>query len=156
MTSPYDGLNLVELLDLLEPVPQPPAIPLTPQTPGWVILALLLFALGFWGIRRIRAPHRAKAYRRAALAELASTRDDAARIAALLRRTALAGYPRQMVAGVTGQDWLGFLDRSYGGTGFSTGPGQVVITAPYQSSTSDPALTTLARTWIRDHKPGQT
>jgi len=151
MSSHLDGLDLIALLDLLAPVPQPSAIPLTPQTPGWVVLGLALLVLAIAALRRVRARHQATAYRRAALAELADAQNDAAQIAALIRRTALAGYPRHVVAGLTGGDWLGFLDRSYGGTGFTDGPGQAVITAPYQSSAADPALTALARNWIRGH-----
>jgi hypothetical protein len=152
MSTDLDGLNLFELLDLLQPVSEPPAIAMTPQTPGWILMGLALVVLVVWGVRHVHARYRAGAYRRAALAELPDTGDDAACIAALLRRTALAGFPRQAVAGLTGPDWLAFLDRSYGGTGFSHGPGQAIATAPYRETLTDPALTTLAQDWIKRHK----
>lgn len=152
MNEKTQGKTLVELLDMLEPVPEPPAISLWPQTPGWIVLGLVFLGLVFWGVHRLRLRHRAGAYRRAALAELAETGDDAARIAALLRRVALAGFPRAQVAGLGGENWLNFLDQSYGGKGFSGDHGRVLLTAPYRQSQSDPALRALARTWIKQHR----
>jgi len=152
MSAHLDGKNLVELLDMLEPVPDPTPISLLPQTPGWIVLGIVLVGALVWGVRLVQSRHRARAYRRAALVELAATGDDAARIAALLRRTALAGFPREQVAGLVGTDWLNFLDQSYGGNGFSGNEGQTLLAAPYQKSTSDPALSVLAQDWIRTHR----
>ncbi len=152
MSEHLEGLNLVELLDALEPIPEPAAIPLTPQTAGWLWLGAALIAVAVVLIIRHIKTRRANAYRRAALKELSETQDDAARIALLLRRTALAAYPRARVAGLIGSDWLAFLDQSFDGTGFRDGPGQLLATAPYQGSTKDPALTSLARQWIETHQ----
>lgn len=152
MSQHLEGKNLIELLDMLAPVPQPPAISMMPQTPGWLVLGLGLAGLALWGAGHLRARHRANAYRRAALAELALAGDDAARIASLLRRTALAGFPREQVAGLSGDIWLSFLDQSYGGKGFSGDTGQVLLAAPYRANTSDPALADLARRWISTHR----
>lgn len=156
MSVELDGLNLLELLDLLEPVPEPAPIPLTPQTPGWIVLGVVLAGVLWLAVRHLIRRHRATAYRRAAMAELPACKDDPAQIALVLRRTALAGFPRDQVAGLFGADWLAFLDRSFPGTGFATGPGQALATAPYQNDPSqhaagDPALTDLARRWIRTH-----
>lgn len=152
MSEHLEGLNLVELLDALEPVPEPLPIPLTPQTAGWLWLAAAVIAVvALLVIRHIKT-RRANAYRRAALKELTQAQDDATRIALLLRRTALAAYPRRRVAGLIGSDWLEFLDQSFAGTGFRDGPGQLLTTAPYQGKAADPALTTLARRWIETHR----
>ncbi len=152
MSGHLEGKNLVELLDMLEPVPDPAPVSLTPQTPGWIVLGLVALGLIIWAVRSIRARRRARAYRRAALEELAGAGDDAARIATLLRRTALAGFPRDEVAGLAGVEWLNFLDQSYDGKGFSGDAGQVLLTAPYRENTADPALTDLARKWITTHQ----
>lgn len=152
MDQEFEGLNLVQLLDLLEPAPEPDRIPLTPQTGGWVVLALLigvvLFAAIRWAIRR----RRASAYRRAALRELASADAEPAVVAEILRRTALVAYPRSEIATLSGPEWLAFLDRSYAGSGFSEGPGQVFATAPFRPAQPDPAAAELARDWIRRHR----
>lgn len=154
MNDQFEGKNLVELLDMLEPVPEPPPIPLIPQTPGWIVLGLVMLVFMAWGVRRFIAHRRANAYRRAALEELARAGDDAATIAGLLRRTALAGFPRGQVAPLTGEDWLNFLDQSYGKKGFTTDQGRILISAPFRKSVRDPALTALVGDWVRHHRRG--
>jgi hypothetical protein len=163
MSTHLQGKDLIELLDLLEPVPAPVDISLMPQTPGWILLGVAVATLTFFTVRYVRKRHQANAYRRAALAELAACNDDAVQIAALLRRTALAGFPRDKVAGLVGADWLKFLDQAYGENGFSGASGQMLLDAPYRKNTSDPArdpasnpaLSKLARTWIRRHQVSQ-
>ena len=156
MSQHLDELNLVELLDLLEPVPEPLRVAMTPQTPGWLVLGLAVALLALWAAVKLLRNYRSNAYRRAALAELnmlSRTGEDPARIAVLLRRTALAAYPRDQVASLHGDSWLRFLDDCFPGDGFCTGPGQVLATAPWRPTVADPALTDLARDWIRRHHP---
>ena len=121
MNEEFQGLALVELIDLLEEVPEPLAIPMTPQTPGWIALAAVILVIGLvlvrWGVNR----HRANAYRRAALHELEEARDDPSTVAAILRRTAIAAYPREKVASLSGAQWLAFLDRTASRRGFASG-----------------------------------
>ena len=102
-------------------------------------------------VRTIRH-RRANAYRRAALQALDQAGDDPAQIALVLRRTALAAFPRAQVAGLIGADWLRFLDHSFGGTGFANGAGRALTTAPYQGGEPDRVLTDLARRWITTHR----
>ena len=153
MTEDLASLTLVELLDLLEPVPEPPPVPLWPQTAGWIWLGLALAAVLFWLARRWHLRRRANAYRRAALTALAEAGDDPARLAAILRRTALAAYPRAEVAGLQGEAWLAFLDRTYDGIGFREGPGRAVAVAPYAPTAPAPGLAPLAAAWVRGHRP---
>src|SRR5262245_3171457 len=49
------------------------------------------------------------------------SREVTSALALLVRRTALAAFPRQEVASLAGPAWLAFLDRSYGGHEFSQG-----------------------------------
>ena len=151
MSAHLDGLNLIELLDLLEPAPEPPPVSWMPQTAGWVFLGAAV-AIGLWlGLRAVIRHRRANAYRRAGLAALDRAGTDPAAIAQVVRRTALAGFPRDRVAGLHGPDWLAFLDATLPGSGFSKGPGRLLATAPYQATPPDPDLPGLVRLWIRKH-----
>lgn len=154
-------------LDKLQEISLPEAVAWTPQTPGWYVLGLLVL-LGL--VRLAVALHRRRAanrYRRAALAELGAIGSKATgergparaitEIAELLKRTALAAFPRAEVAGLSGAAWLDFLDRSSGSTDFSGGPGRLLADGPYQRSADVPdadirELLILARRWIRGHR----
>jgi hypothetical protein len=145
-------------------IPLPPSVSLLPQTwPARIVIVLLTTGLivGVWMF--VRRWH-ANRYRREALAALdritRATPSDggagmASELALLVRRTALAAFPREQVAALAGPPWLAFLDRSYGGDGFSRGPGRVLDAAPYQpasASTRDSsALIDLVRRWIGTH-----
>ncbi len=152
MSEDLAQLNLVELLDLLEAVPEPPPVSLLPETAGWIWLGLVLLTATVWVILRWRRQRRANAYRRAALQEIAAAGNDPATVAQILRRTALTAFPRSEVAGLHGEDWLAFLDRTYGGTGFLRGPGQLLAVAPYAQSAETADLTPLAAEWVRCHR----
>jgi len=137
--------------ELVEPAPPPP-VSMMPQTWGWVGLALLLLGLGIWAFRRWQRVRRANAYRRAALSELAGAQT-VAEIATLLRRTALAAYPRARVAGLAGADWLAFLAQS-GGRSFSGAAGDELLSAPYRSGAAPASddLKAAVRGWITQHR----
>jgi hypothetical protein len=151
--------NLVDLLDQLRDVVEPPPVSMVPATWGWAVLALLLLgaaALATWAWLRHR---RVTAYRRAALAELRALtptleRGDPGALAALerlLRRTALAAFPRAEVATLTGDAWLAFLDRT-GGRFAAFGPGLAAAPyAPAPPAVDGRALLQAARHWIAHH-----
>jgi hypothetical protein len=73
----------------------------------------------------------------------------------LVRRTALAAFPREKIAPLAGEEWLAFLDRSFAGTGFSDGPGRLLASAPYSPMSPGErqlaALVELTDRWIRGH-----
>lgn len=152
MSEDLSGLNLVELYDRLILPPAPAPVSMWPQTAGWLwLMAAVVVVLGFvaW---RIFAWRRATAYRRAALAALEQAGDDPAAIAEILRRAALAGYARDQVAGLYGQDWLQFLDRT-AGTSFATSPaGAVLATAPFKTQPAHPDLHRAAVHWVKSHR----
>lgn len=152
MNEEWKALSLAELIDLLEPVPEPAPISMAPQTLGWVwlgLLALVLLSVLVWHLLK---RWRRDAYRRAALGELAHSAPDASSLALLVRRTALAAYPRAAVASLFGDAWLTFLDKTYGGSGFSDGPGKALATAPYQDETAGEPLRLLVKEWIKKHR----
>lgn len=157
MNEDLSKLGLAELYDLLEPIVAPPDIPLTPQTTGWVVVGVGVLALLAFIAARLVKQHKANAYRRAALAELARAGDDPAAIAQVLRRTAIAAFPRAQVAGLHGADWLGFLDTSSPKTRFSSSPeGNSLLCGPYQSTPAAPDLNGVARRWILSHTSSET
>ena len=133
-----------------------------PPAPGWWIVAAgVLIALALvvhlWLRRRGRI-----SFRRAARRELerlgrelatdGDRRRYLAELSRLLRRLALARYPRDQVAGLTGDDWLAFLDATGGAGDFSDGVGRVLIESAYRPADQidfDPErLATLVVQWI--------
>jgi uncharacterized iron-regulated membrane protein len=150
-TAPPPPNNLIDLLDRLVLPGEPPPVSMMPQTWGWVALGLILLALSGYGLWRYLRHRRANAYRRAALHLLAECHDDPARIAEILRRTALAAFPRADVASLTGDGWLRFLDQHAKGASFAS-KGQAIAIAPYRPMPADPALTRAAEAWIRQHR----
>ena len=83
----------------LREIEPPESVPFTPETIGWYVLAgLVVFAL-LWFAWRLWLRWRADAYRRVALRELAEMEPGAPQdLPALLKRVALAAYPRSRVA----------------------------------------------------------
>jgi hypothetical protein len=140
-----------------------------PPAPGWWISAALLLAVLLWvaGVRW-RRHRRRGAVARSALRELAAlqadvradgdTRAFVAGLSRLLRRFALARFPREQVAGLTGDSWLAFLDANGGGGGFRRGPGRALADLAYgarrdgDSPLNPDALAELAETWIRANR----
>jgi len=140
-----------------------------PPAVGWWIvtgLLLLLIALVVWLYRRYQG-HRLQ---REALQALNSIqdqfdneRDEQRLIQSLsvwLRRVCISYYPAAEVAGLTGIDWLQFLDKNLSETSspqaFSEGVGRLILSAPYRkrSTVNGPELLALCRTWIMKF-PGQ-
>ncbi len=141
-----------------------------PQTLGWyVVFCLILFVAGWWVYRRLRH-YRANRYRRFALAELAVIERELQRpekrakalseIPVLLKRAALSAFPRSEVAGLSGEKWLAFLDKTMGGKHFTEGEGRLLPElsyAPAQQIAEIPdeqisSLLPLVRRWIKVHK----
>ena len=141
-----------------------------PPTLGWwIVLGVLVFALSWYAYATVRS-RRTNRYRRLALERLArieqdladpNSRDDAmTALPLLVKQTALGFRPRAAVAALSGDTWLRFLDESYGGSGFTAGPGRLLPKLAYSALDETRALPTaelhalveLVRRWIRRHR----
>jgi hypothetical protein len=166
MTPPLPADALAGLHDVVEPVP----VSLFPATPAWlVVLALVVAAFSWIGLRSIRAWQRNR-YRREAAAELralearlasAQTREAArAELPVLVKRVVLHVVPRDEAAGLSGAPWLALLDRTWKRAAFSSGPGRLLPEIAYGSparlaalSPADvDALVALLKKWIPGHR----
>ncbi|MGZ8159106.1 MAG: DUF4381 domain-containing protein [Methylobacter sp.] len=128
------------LLDLKD-IHEPEAIGWWPPAIGWWILAItipLLIISLVWLYKRLTRKSAVKTANKI----LAQIKQDATRdnlqklcdLSVLLRRTAISVSPRAMAAGLTGRQWLEFLDTSVKGTPFSEGVGQLLADAPYRNT----------------------
>lgn len=153
MTPELDTQNLVALYDALAPITEPPAISLAPQTAGWWVVGAALLLMNALAMFVWRRHYRASAYRRAGLDALAEAGQDPAAIAMVLRRTALAGFPRERVASLHGSEWLDFLDATGPGAAFTgSTEGAQLASAPYRQAQASSGLQAKARLWIKTHK----
>jgi hypothetical protein len=114
-----------------------------PLAPGWWLLLALATGVLVWLARRYLAHRRHLAARRHALRQLKAYSRDYARhgnavllgtqLSELVRRTMLAYAPRAEVAGLTGEEWLRWLDRDLDRPHFTAGDGRPLIEWPYRS-----------------------
>lgn len=160
-----DPASLSNLHDIIVPDP----VSLWPLAPGWYVLAwILLIALAFWAWSRLRR-WRQNRYRRMALTELdqleAAVKDPSRRVSALgelpalVKRVALAAWPRERVASLSGPALLAFLDQTGRTQMFQLGAGKSLAVLAYDAQTVaalDNAhiapLFSAVREWIKQHK----
>ena len=158
--NPYDGLNLPDLLALMNGLEAPAPVPWIPATSGWWVLLAWLVAVLLLVIWRLVQRRRRNRYRRQALSELAAIQrqPDAMppcstqRIAAVLRRTALAAYPRREIAPLYGSSWARFLRDSANNDQQIANAAEQLAAAPYQPDANGEALLEPARRWVRLHR----
>lgn len=113
-----DPASLQNLNDIVMPTP----VGWWPLADGWYVLAGLVFIFLCWFIYKSVKNWNANRYRRSALSELkllsegiqnqADRNSSLRKIPPLLKRTALAAYPRNEVAMLTGEDWFQFLNST--------------------------------------------
>jgi hypothetical protein len=148
-------------LNNLNGIVLPPEVPWWPLAPGWYVLAGVLLLLLCWFLIRTFQRHRRNRYRRSGLAELNSLRlagapDSVMGIPPLLKRVALAAYPRKIVASASGREWARILDHTAGTEDFESRIGSLLDQAAYQDDSLDEAgrneLFRAAEQWIRSHR----
>ena len=157
---------LAGLADVATPEP----VSWMPQTWGWGLLAIVVLSIGMWSVVHWRRRREANRYRVDALEALATldalldgpaSRGRAlAAIPELMKRTALAAWPRTEVASLSGTAWAQFL-RDHGGTAALSGPaGRLIADAEYHAPESLAAMSaedahrcaSAARAWIKGHR----
>ncbi len=143
MSDPADLSNLRDIV-------VPPEVALWPPAPGWWILLAGGIAMAAILAGMIIARHRRNAYRRAALVALDGA--DASDISTILKRAALAAWPRAEVASLTGADWLAFLDRTARSDAFTQGAGRDLEALAFGGAGDKQAVLAAARNWVRRHR----
>jgi hypothetical protein len=128
------------LLDLKD-IHEPEAIDWWPPAIGWWILAVtipLLIVFSIWLYKRLTRKTALKTANKLLIQiKQDATRDNLQKLcdlSMLVRRVAISVSPREKAAGLTGRQWLAFLDRSVKGLPFSEGVGQLLADAPYRNT----------------------
>ena len=104
-----DAASLDRMRDIFVPVP----VSWWPLAPAWWVVGCACLMLLFVLLVRAILRWRRNAYRRAAVRAIASA-TSANEIAGLLKRTALAAFPRTDVASMSGTEWSDWLSLTSG------------------------------------------
>ncbi|MGI9518560.1 MAG: DUF4381 domain-containing protein [Pirellulaceae bacterium] len=165
--SAQDPASLERLNDIVVPA----ATAWWPPAPGWYVLGALLLLAGV--VLLVVAMRRwwKNRYRTAALHELKALRESlgqstsakpgqvVAEINRILKRTALAGWPRDSVASLSGESWIQFLNQAGPAQVFSAEQARVMLNVAWSSTISQQmtpsqldSLFDLAAAWIRQHQ----
>jgi len=156
----FQGLNLAELMDLLHGIVLPEPVSWLPQTAGWWTLGGWLIVIVAIAVAHWLRYRRRNRYRRQAEAELDSIAArigsepaaTAGEIAELVKRTALAAYPRGRVAALHGPDWAEFLRESTSNDHTVAGGADRLAAAAYRPDAVGENLVEPARRWIPKHR----
>lgn len=152
-------LSLDSLRDIHLP-PEPLLVVLLSPWSITIVLTVLLAAI-VWVVRR-RLRHKPLRAVMRELKHLAITHGHdgdgtalARGLSQLLRRYAAQRFGQAGVAGLTGRDWLQFLDAHGGAGGFCNGVGAVLETRPYQTAGDfdATALIALVGHWLQENRP---
>lgn len=163
-----DAATRVALQQLAD-IAVPPRISFVPQTWGWAALLVVLLAVAALLVLAWRRRHEANRYRREALVELgrieAAIADDTSRPQAVLalpplvKRVALAAWPRGTVAPLSGAAWVAFLGAHAGGRPLPEAASWLFDDAEYRAGDraaigADEArsLAGAVRQWIEGHR----
>ncbi|HHJ34585.1 MAG TPA: DUF4381 domain-containing protein [Gammaproteobacteria bacterium] len=163
------GVN-PELLELRD-IHLPPPVSWWPLAPGWwlLLVAVLILIIVFFITRKI---HQKRQLKRDIHSELDNIKKAyqqtqnksqlAKSLSVLLRRASISYYPdtgdtKNNIAGLTGKDWLAWLDStntySQKSTRFQSDTGDALINAPYLPDDTDfgfdaQALIALTESWL--------
>lgn len=136
-----DQYSLNNLRDIV--LPDPP--PFWPPAAGvWVALGIavaIMFFIGWW----LHESRKRNAYRKAGLALMDKVRTSYD-VSVVLKRVALAVFPREQVASLYGDDWVAFLHKTCPRRYF------LALNASDTDAPPDNELVELAGTWIRYHQ----
>jgi hypothetical protein len=136
--DPYSLNNLRDIV-----IPDPP--PLWPFATGlWIAIGVVVLTIGLI-IWRLMIVRRRNAYRRAGL-QLLSTATSTRDVSVIMKRVALAAFPREQVASLYGGDWIAFLQETCPSVSFTA------EIAGEDSASPSGEFIKVARTWIQRHR----
>ena len=143
--------DLASLQNLQDIVELPP-VSFFPLASGAMVLLGVMGLIVLLVLIRFALRYRSHATRRAALEELAGCSTGPS-IAAVLRRTALAAYPREEVAPLIGEKWLAWLTQTSGIT-IQDSVADALTEGLYRDpiSSGSTELTDFVAQWIRQHR----
>lgn len=165
MTAPVQPTTDLHLRDIHLPDP----ISWWPPAPGWWILLALIIFLTAGVIIGIKI-YNSRALHRNVVSEIETIKNNfkinadqyelIQSLSVLLRRSCISFYPRNETAGLTGEDWLRYLDNtspnrsSVQNYQFHQGIGAILASAPYMpesavSSINTDALIALCESWLQ-------
>ncbi|MEM1110801.1 MAG: DUF4381 domain-containing protein [Pseudomonadota bacterium] len=152
------------VLEGMVEVVAPGSISWLPQTAGWAYLGIALLGWIAWRAGQwLKHWHRNR-YRREALAEVQRLPTDMPEdevvpaLNAILKRAALASFPRPQVASLSGVDWIDFLQTQCDRPLFDAAQAALLAQGSYRpypiDQTTRTALTDAACRWINTHRGG--
>ena len=150
---------LLQLKDI-SPPDSPGWLPLAPG--WWFLLAILCLSIATWLIVRQRRRLRYFRLAMVKLDQLAVAHESDGDIRKLaiglsrwIRQVALLAYPQRQVAGLTGANWVSFLEEPMADAEFTEGPGYIFAGAVYAGDVEVEAakLFDLCRRWLATVKP---
>jgi Ca-activated chloride channel family protein len=138
----------------------PQKIAMLPQTSGWIVVGLWLLGMTVLLVMKVVVRYRENRYRREALKSLhrlrsqteADSTSEAQEIAVLLKRTALAAYPRTRVASLHGSDWAEFLTTTTNDDPAVASAAPSLGRSSYDPDADSADLYDGAEAWIRKHR----
>jgi len=151
-TNPLTSLRDIHL---------PPPVSFWPPAPGWTVLAAIILLIGFvLAYFYLKRCERARAKNAALkkLQQLQQLQDQQlnavfllGQLSSLLKRVALAYFPREQVAGLTGVNWLLFLNKTGDTKNFTSTAGRLLMSGPYQNKITEniTPLFAYSKEWIR-------
>lgn len=141
----------LELLARLRDVHPSAAPSWWPPAPGWWLALVLAVALAVIAIRYLPGWWRRLRLRRRLMAALAAAAS-AAEVSQLLRLAALERFPERRPAGLTGADWVAFLESCAGAPRRFAALAAALTEMPYRARGADDEIARLraaARAWLR-------
>ena len=153
-------------LDQLKDIHLPSEISWWPLAIGWWIVAFIAFVLTILLLVLFKRYKQKKQRLNLAMDPFEQLSNDQSlspqdwlnELSILLRRIAINVNGRNDVAGLVGNDWLSYLDRSGNTQAFTQGAGKVLAVQPYQPAVEydREAITEISRSWLKaQYKRGQ-
>ena len=132
-------------LSALRAIEVPSAPPFFPPAPEFWLMIAMVSLIAIFAILAVCSHRRKNAYRRAGLVLLEGVRTEHD-VSVLLKRVALAAYPRETVASITGRDWVQFLEVTFPATRLEA------LLDPSEEQPASVMLIESAAEWIKGHR----